>query len=68
VRTIAEKLAGMAAVVQVNTQDNPALAARFGVRGILMTMLLQGGRVVDQLAGAQTVDNVLAWFRRLHRP
>jgi hypothetical protein len=27
-------------------------------------MLLQGGRVVDQLPGAQTADAVLAWFRR----
>jgi len=66
VRTIAEKLAGTAAVAQVNTQEEPALAARFGVRGIPVTMLLRGGRVVDQLAGAQTVDNLLAWFRRGH--
>jgi thioredoxin 2 len=64
VRTIAGKLAGRAAVVQVNTQDNPTLAARFGVRGIPVTMLLKGGRVIDQLEGAQTTDAILAWFRR----
>ena len=67
-RTIAERLAGRAAVVQVNTQENPGLAARFGVRGIPVTMLLQKGRVVDQLAGAQSVDNLLAWFNRTVRP
>jgi thioredoxin 2 len=67
VRTVAEKLAGTAAVVQVNTQESPALASRFGVHGIPVIMLLQGGRVVDQLAGAQTAETVLAWFRRHHK-
>jgi len=66
VRIAAEKLAGTAAVVQVNTQENPALASRFGVRGIPVIMLLQDGRVVDQLAGAQTSEALLAWFRQ-HR-
>jgi len=51
-------------VVQINTQENPGLAARFGVRGIPVVMILKGGRVVDQLPGAQPVDNLLAWFRR----
>jgi len=64
VRTVAERVAGEAAVVQINTQDNPALATRFGVRGIPVIMLLRGGKVVGQLAGAQTVAAVLAWFHR----
>jgi thioredoxin 2 len=64
VRTIAEKLAGTAAVVQINTQENPALSARFGVRGIPVIMLLRNGRVVDQLAGARSADEIVAWFRR----
>ena len=64
VRTVAEKLAGRAAVVQIDTQENPALASRFGVRGIPVTMHLRNGRVVDQLAGARSVEEVLAWFRQ----
>jgi thioredoxin 2 len=64
VRTVAEKLAGQAAVIQVNTHDSPNLAARFGIRGIPAIMLLMRGRVVDQLPGAQTLDAVLTWFRR----
>lgn len=67
-RTVAERLAGRAAVVQVNTQENPGLASRFGVRGIPVVMLLHKGRVVDQLAGAQSVENLLAWFNRTARP
>lgn len=61
---MAEKLAGKAAVVQINTQENPALASRFGVSGIPVIMLLRGGRVVDQLAGTQSEEALLAWFRR----
>ena len=44
-RTIAEKLAGTAAVIQVNTQENPALALRFGVQpvdGVLPGSELRG--------------------------
>jgi len=68
VRSVADKVAGKAAVVQINTQDNPALAARFGVRGIPVTMLLQSGRVVDKLSGAQSVEAILAWFHRNNHP
>ena len=67
-RTVAERLAGRAAVVQINTQENPGLASRFGVRGIPVVMLLRKGRVVDQLAGAQSVEGLLAWFNRTARP
>ena len=61
---MAERLAGQAAVVQVNTQENPSLAARFGVRSIPVTMLLQGGRVVDLLPGAQPAEALVTWFRK----
>lgn len=61
---MAEQLAGQAAVVQVNTQHAPGLAARFGVRGIPVTALLKDGRMVDQLPGAQTLKTMLTWFRQ----
>jgi thioredoxin 2 len=61
---VAEGLAGKAAVVQVNTQENPGLAARFGVRGIPALILLHQGQVVDQLSGARPAENVIAWFKR----
>jgi thioredoxin 2 len=62
VRTVAERLAGKAAVVQINTQVNQSLAARFAVRNIPLLLLMRNGRVIDQMAGAQTVENVLSWF------
>lgn len=66
VRKAAELLAGKAAVVQVNTQENPVLAGRFGVSGIPVVFLLRGGRIIGQLAGVQTAEALLAWFRRQH--
>jgi thioredoxin-like negative regulator of GroEL len=64
VRTAAEKLAGSAAVIQINTADNPQLATRFGVTGIPVVYLLQRGEVVSKVAGAQTAESLLSWFRR----
>jgi len=64
VRTLAERLAGQAAILQINTQDSPNLAARFGIRGIPAIVLLKQGRVIDQLPGAQLLDAVLSWFKR----
>ncbi|MFA7405479.1 MAG: thioredoxin family protein [Pelobacteraceae bacterium] len=67
VRKAAEMLAGVAAVVQVNTQENPALAGRYGVRGIPALFLLREGRVIDQCAGSQSSEAIVAWFRRHER-
>jgi thioredoxin 2 len=64
---VAAGLAGCAAVVTINTQEAPNLGARFGVRGIPALCLLRQGRLVDQLAGAQPAEAILAWFRR-HEP
>jgi thioredoxin 2 len=68
VRSLAEKLVGQAAVAQINTQNSPVLAARFGIRGIPAIVLIKQGRVIDQLPGAQSLDAVLAWFRRKAQP
>jgi thioredoxin-like negative regulator of GroEL len=67
VRTVAERVAGKAAVVQINTRDNPFLASRFAVRGIPLIMLLRGGKVVAQLVGSQSAEAILAWFNRESR-
>jgi thioredoxin 2 len=64
VREVARRLAGCAAVVQINTQENPNIGGRFGVRGIPALILLRQGRVVDQISGAQPPEAVLAWVNR----
>lgn len=51
-------------MIQINTQDNPALASRFAVQGIPLIVLLRDGRIVAQRAGASSVEELLAWFRQ----
>jgi len=63
---VADQLAGEGAVVQVNVEENPALASRIGVRGIPVVMLFNKGKVIDRIEGARSVESVLSWFRQ-HR-
>lgn len=64
VRKAAGLLAGSAAVVQIDSQDNPQLAARFGVRGIPVLFLFKDGRIAAQLEGARSSEAIMAWFRQ----
>jgi thioredoxin 2 len=58
VHKVAGTLAGSAAVVQVNTQENPVLAGRFGVRSIPVLVVLKQGKAVGQLAGVQSSEAI----------
>jgi len=60
-------LAGKAAVIQIDTQQNPVLAARFDIRGIPDLVLLNGGKLVSRLSGSQSTEAVLSWFRQHQR-
>ncbi len=53
VDAIAEEFAGRLKVVKVNVDNEPALAGKYGIRGIPALLLFKGGAVVDQLVGAQ---------------
>jgi thioredoxin-like negative regulator of GroEL len=64
VQKAAELLAGRAAVIQINSEENPRLAGRFAVRSIPVLHLLHGGTSQDQLPGAQSAEAIVAWFRR----
>ncbi|EHP87272.1 Thioredoxin domain protein [Geobacter metallireducens RCH3] len=63
VREIARELAGRGVVAQVNTQGNPQVASRFGIRGIPALVLLQRGKILGSLNGAQSKESVLSWVR-----
>jgi thioredoxin 2 len=52
VQRAAQQLAGQVLVLKVDTENLPALAARYGVQGIPNFVVLSGGRVVRQKAGA----------------
>ena len=49
-------------MVQVNTDENPALAGRFKVSGIPALHLLRGGRSVAETTGGRDLEALVAWF------
>lgn len=52
-QTLSIELAGRIKVVKVNVDAAPGLAARYRAQSIPMLLLMDGGRVVDTLLGAQ---------------
>ena len=64
---MARGLAGQTAVVQVNTEENPRLAQRFGIRGIPALLILRQGRVLDSFSGSRDKSSLIAWFHRVIR-
>lgn len=47
-------------VLKVNVDEEPVLAARFGVMSIPTLILYKDGQVVDQLVGLTKPDEILA--------
>jgi putative thioredoxin len=66
---ILEKLgaeyAGKFILAKVDTEANPELAVRFGVRSIPVVFGLRGGKLVDAFVGAQPEAAIRTWLERL---
>ena len=54
----ANKYAGKVKVCKVNTDQNEALAARFGIMSIPTIMVFRGGEVTARAVGVQSADNL----------
>jgi thioredoxin 2 len=63
VQEAARELAGTGLVVQVDTQSNPRLAGRFGIRSIPAVLVLKRGKVLASFSGAMDLNALLAWWR-----
>lgn len=50
-------------LVKVNTEEEQALAARFGIRSIPTLALFRGGREVARQAGAMDTAGILRWVQ-----
>ncbi len=63
---IVEKLAGEAngkwKLVKVNTEEHPAIAAEWGIRGIPNLKLFYKGEVIDEVAGAMPEADMRRWL------
>ena len=49
---LAKESAGRVTLAKVNVDQNPGLAARYGIRSIPTILLVKQGKVVDQVIGA----------------
>jgi len=50
-------------LAKVDTEAEPALGARFGIRSIPTLMLLQAGREIARQSGAIGADQIVRWTR-----
>jgi thioredoxin 2 len=53
VEELASEMAGRVRFAKLNVDENPATAARFGVRSIPTLVVLRGGQEVDRIVGVQ---------------
>jgi thioredoxin 1 len=59
---IAAQYEGKIKVVKLNTDENPGVASKFGIRSIPTLMIFKGGQRVDMVVGAvpkSTLSNTL---------
>ncbi|MBO0685092.1 MAG: thioredoxin [Candidatus Dormibacteraeota bacterium] len=61
VEKLSVELAGRLKVAKVNTDEEPQLGARFGVRGIPTLILFQAGQERDRLSGALPAPALRQW-------
>jgi len=50
---VAERTAGRALILKLDTEANPELSARYGIRSIPTIMIFQGGKEATRTAGVQ---------------
>jgi thioredoxin 2 len=62
VEAIATEMAGRLRVAKMNVDENPAVSTRFDVQSIPTLLLLQSGREVDRLIGAQPKSEIVRWL------
>ena len=60
----AKALAPSVRLMKLNTEDNPQISARAGIRGIPALILYRGGREVGRLAGARPAADIVAFARQ----
>lgn len=61
VERLSVDLAGKLKVARVNTDEQPELGARFGVRGIPTLVLFVGGKEKDRMTGAMPGPALRNW-------
>ena len=50
-------------LAKLNTENEQAIAAQYGIRSIPTLAIFKGGRVIAQQAGAMDINNLTRWAR-----
>jgi thioredoxin 1 len=61
---IATELKDKVRIVKLNVDENPAVLAKYGVRGIPTMILFKGGQEIDQIVGNHPKENILALLKK----
>jgi len=64
VEQLAAEFAGRMRVAKMNVDENPVTAERFRIQSIPALLLLQNGREVDRIVGAQPKTEIVRWIER----
>ncbi len=59
---IAAELDGRVKIVKLNVDENPEVAARYGIRGIPTLLMFKGGEIAAQQVGAQPKGKLKSWI------
>lgn len=51
-------------MVQVNIDESPETARRYGIRGVPALLLIRNGSVVESTSGALSLQALIAWLNR----
>jgi len=60
--TAAQRFAQRARLAKVNSDDEPALSARFGIRGIPTLIAFRGGKEIARQSGAMDLSTLERWI------
>jgi thioredoxin 2 len=50
--------------VKVNTEEQQALGAQYGIQSIPTLIIFKNGKEVDRLSGALSADRLQSWVRQ----
>ncbi|MDI3497457.1 thioredoxin [Archaeoglobus sp.] len=64
VEELAKEYAGKVVFGKLNTDENPTIAARYGISAIPTLIFFKKGKPVDQLVGAMPKSELKRWVQR----
>ncbi|MDQ1325928.1 MAG: thioredoxin 2, partial [Campylobacterota bacterium] len=50
--------------LKVNTEEEPQLGARFGIRSIPTLIIFKDGKEIERLSGALSASRLQSWVKR----